>query len=125
MDEKVLAFDNLNVYAYMMRSDFEPYLGQCMELSLGALTFSHSEDVREVRRLLSDRSRRELTCRLRLCMWNLTCASELTSSLIPALLQVAKESSAWKEASGPLQQVFQTVINAIAKEVDSGYLALL
>jgi hypothetical protein len=49
----------------------------------------------------------------------------LTLSLVPALLQVAKESNAWAEASGPLHQVFQTMINAMAKEVDYGFLALL
>lgn len=47
MDEKILAFDNLAVYAYTMRDTFSPYLAQCMELSLNALTFRHSEDVRE------------------------------------------------------------------------------
>jgi len=47
LDEKILAFDNLAVYAYTMRDHFSPYLAQCMELSLGALAFMHSEDVRE------------------------------------------------------------------------------
>ncbi len=49
----------------------------------------------------------------------------LMSSLVPALLYVAKESNAWAEASGPLQEVFKTMIDAMAKEVDFGYLALL
>jgi hypothetical protein len=46
-------------------------------------------------------------------------------SLIPALLQVAKESKAWEQSTEPLQQVFQTVINAMAREQSWGYLALL
>ena len=48
MDERVLAFENLTVYAFTMRSAFEPWLMPCMELSLKALSFGHSEDVREV-----------------------------------------------------------------------------
>jgi hypothetical protein len=47
MSEKILAFDNLAVYAYSLTEHFEPYLSECMELSLGALSFTQSEDVRE------------------------------------------------------------------------------
>ena len=47
MSEKILAFDNLAVYAYSLTEHFAPYLSECMELSLGALTFTQSEDVRE------------------------------------------------------------------------------
>jgi len=50
---------------------------------------------------------------------------EADCSLIPALLQVAKESKAWEQSTEPLQQVFQTVINAMAREQSWGYLALL
>ncbi len=48
MDEKVLAFENLTVYAFTMRAAFEPWLMPCMELSMEALSFRYSEDVREV-----------------------------------------------------------------------------
>ena len=48
MSDKVLAFDNLTVYAYTLRSHFQPWLARSMELSLEALTFPHSEEVREV-----------------------------------------------------------------------------
>jgi len=47
MSEKILAFDNLAVYAYSLTEHFEPYLAPCMELSLESLTFTQSEDVRE------------------------------------------------------------------------------
>jgi len=47
MSEKILAFDNLAVYAYSLTEHFEPYLAECMELSLESLTFTQSEDVRE------------------------------------------------------------------------------
>lgn len=51
--------------------------------------------------------------------------TQVDGSLIPALLQVAKESNAWEQSSQPLHQVFQTVINAMIKETSWGYLALL
>ena len=47
LEEKSLAFDNLTVYAHTMRGSFEPWLAPCMETALEALTFTHSEDVRE------------------------------------------------------------------------------
>ena len=48
MEEKVLAFDALTIYAFDMRAAFEPWLMPSMELVLEALVFPHSEDVREV-----------------------------------------------------------------------------
>ena len=61
-----------------------------------------------------------------LCEWTRGVAGvEADCSLIPALLQVAKESKAWEQSTEPLQQVFQTVINAMAREQSWGYLALL
>ena len=49
MDDKILAFDNLTVYAHTLAGSFQPYLDECMQLTLDALTFRYSEDVREVR----------------------------------------------------------------------------
>jgi len=49
MEEKELAFEQLTVYAFQMGGLFEPYLLESMELSLNALTFQYSENVREVR----------------------------------------------------------------------------
>jgi hypothetical protein len=50
MDEKILAFEHLNVYASTMKADFQEWLSPSMRLSLEALTFKHSADVREVSR---------------------------------------------------------------------------
>ena len=52
-------------------------------------------------------------------------SADWLSSLVPALLQVAKESGAWKDSPGHLEQVFRTIFNTMAKEVDFGFLALL
>ena len=48
MEEKELAFEQLTIYAFHMRAAFEPWLAPAMKLSLDALTFPHSEAVREV-----------------------------------------------------------------------------
>ncbi|WWD19077.1 hypothetical protein CI109_103535 [Kwoniella shandongensis] len=96
MDEKVLAYENLTVYAFQMRARFEPWLGESMALSLEGLTFPHSEAVREA-----------------------------AAFLVPGLLQVAKDAGSWNESPENLVQVFQSVINAIVKEQDWAFLALL
>ncbi|ORX38501.1 armadillo-type protein [Kockovaella imperatae] len=96
LDEKILAFDNLTVYAHTMRGHFEPWLSSCMATTLEALSFGFSEDVREA-----------------------------AAFLVPALLQVAKDARSWQEQPYHLEHVFKTVINAMSKEVDFGYLALL
>ena len=50
----------------------------------------------------------------------------LKNSLVPALLSVAKKSNAWGNSAGALHQIFQTMINAMAKERETGgFLALL
>ncbi|KAK8854777.1 hypothetical protein IAR55_003516 [Kwoniella newhampshirensis] len=96
MDEKVVAFENLTVYAFQMRARFEPWLGASMALSLEGLTFPHSEAVREA-----------------------------AAFLVPGLLQVAKDAGAWNESPENLVEVFQQVIGAIIKEQDWSFLALL
>ncbi|KAK4688592.1 hypothetical protein P7C73_g1524, partial [Tremellales sp. Uapishka_1] len=96
MEEKELAFEQLTIYAYQMRASFEPYLMEAMRLSLEALTFNHSEQVREA-----------------------------AAFLVPGLLQVAKEAQSWNDDNGQLEQVFSTLVKAMTKEVDFGFLRLL
>ncbi len=52
MQDKELAFEQLTIYAFQMGASFEPYLIRSMELALEALTFEHSEAVREVKSFL-------------------------------------------------------------------------
>ena len=56
MEEKVVAFDQLTVYADTMRGALEPWLMPCMDLSLQALSFQHKL-VRQVRFCARDRLR--------------------------------------------------------------------
>lgn len=46
-------------------------------------------------------------------------------SLVPGLLQVAKDSKVWADAPYNLTQVFQQLVNVIVKTDDIGYTALL
>nr|XP_019011486.1 uncharacterized protein I206_03586 [Kwoniella pini CBS 10737]OCF50267.1 hypothetical protein I206_03586 [Kwoniella pini CBS 10737] len=96
MDEKVQAYENLTLYAFTMRAKFQPWLMQSMELSLGGLVDRYSEGVREA-----------------------------AAFLVPGLLQVAKDARVWNDSPSNLLEVFQRVINAIAKENDPSFLALL
>ncbi|WRT68414.1 uncharacterized protein IL334_005390 [Kwoniella shivajii] len=96
MDEKVQAFENLTLYAFTMRGKFQPWLMKSMELSLEGLVDKYSEDVREA-----------------------------AAFLVPGLLQVAKDAKVWNDNPNNLIEVFQRVINAITKESDSSFVALL
>nr|XP_019044705.1 hypothetical protein I302_06618 [Kwoniella bestiolae CBS 10118]OCF23635.1 hypothetical protein I302_06618 [Kwoniella bestiolae CBS 10118] len=96
MDEKVQAFENLTLYAFTMRGKFQPWLMKSMELSLEGLVDKHSEGVREA-----------------------------AAFLVPGLLQVAKDSRVWNDSPNNLIEVFQRVINAMTKETDPSFLALL
>ncbi|WWC63313.1 uncharacterized protein I303_105913 [Kwoniella dejecticola CBS 10117] len=96
MDEKVQAFENLTLYAFTMRAKFEPWLMHSMELSLGGIVDRYSEGVREA-----------------------------AAFLVPGLLQVAKDAKVWNDSPNNLIEVFQRVINAITKESDPSFLALL
>ncbi|WVQ68050.1 uncharacterized protein L199_006256 [Kwoniella botswanensis] len=96
MDEKVQAFENLALYAFTMRGKFQPWLMESMELSLEGLVDKYSEGVREA-----------------------------AAFLVPGLLQVAKDSRVWNDSPNNLIEVFQRVINAITKESEPSFLALL
>ncbi|WVR00016.1 hypothetical protein IAU59_007158 [Kwoniella sp. CBS 9459] len=96
VDEKVQAFENLTLYAFTMRGKFQPWLLRAMELSLEGLVCVYSEGVREA-----------------------------AAFLVPGLLQVAKDAGVWNDKPSNLIEVFQRVINAITKENDPAFLALL
>jgi len=96
MDEKVLAFESLAKFAQVMEGAMVPWLDQMMDLTLEALTFPHSDTVREK-----------------------------AAFLVPALLRVVKaDDKTWMKRN-PLSHVIYTLINAMVKELDWANLALL
>ncbi|RXK41145.1 hypothetical protein M231_01548 [Tremella mesenterica] len=95
LEEKAIAFENLAAYAINTKGAFMPWLEKCMFLSVDALSFQYSEDVREA-----------------------------AAFLIPVLLQTAKDE-ARIPIPDVLESIFVGLLNTIDQEQDNLYIPTL